>query len=68
MSHVHYKTDNNESICVQTGQSDVFEYGDTAPVSSAGQPSDYCSGCREPEPEWEWVSDDEYRNLLQYIF
>lgn len=64
----HYKTDDNRALCDFTGQDDVYEYGDSAPISSAGQPSDYCSACRMAEPEWEWVSDEEYDRLAQYIY
>jgi hypothetical protein len=63
----HYVTDGNVfSICELTGENDVYVSGET--VASGPQPNDYCSACREVEPEWTHVTDDEYRDLLKVIY
>lgn len=63
----HFKTESNAySLCEQTGEADVYVSGET--VTNGPQPNDYCSACREVEPEWIIVEDEEYFKLEQQIF
>ena len=62
----HYITDDKRSLCEETGQADVYVSGET--VVTGPQPADYCSGCREVEPEWTYLTDEEFTKAEQEIF
>lgn len=51
----HFKTsDNGQSYCEEFGEFDVATSGgDTGPT-------DYCSACYAPEPEWTILTDEEF--------
>jgi hypothetical protein len=55
----HFKTsDNEQSYCSEHDEFDVYVSGET--VSNGPQPNDYCMACREVEPTWEILSEDEF--------
>jgi len=54
----HFATEHNTfSICSVTGDTDVFSYG------ADDGPTTYCESCREGEPEWTFITDEEYRQM-----
>lgn len=58
MAAIHYLTeDNTGSYCSVTGDTDVFAYGDDT------GPTTYCESCREAEPEWTHIEDDDFRRM-----
>ena len=62
----HFKTTGNVySICELTGETDVYVSGETV---TGMQPNDYCEACREAEPEWIEIEDEEYFELEKKIF
>lgn len=63
----HFVTDGNiYSICEEKGETDVFAHGDT--IVTGPQPDSYCTACREADPEWIHLEDEEYFKLAQEIF
>jgi hypothetical protein len=51
----HFATkDRTGSICTETGEHDVFSYG------ADDGPTTYCSECREAEPVWTILPDEEF--------
>ena len=58
MTHVR-TADGSQSICTESNEFDVYVSGETVVVGP--QPNDYCEACRAGEPEWEIVSDEEFR-------
>lgn len=55
----HFKTPNaSQSYCEEFGEFDV--YVDGRSVTSGPQPDDYCEACREVQPTWEILSDEEF--------
>lgn len=58
MTHVR-TADGSESVChTDIDEFDVYVSGESVTVGP--QPNDYCSACREAEPEWEIVTHEEF--------
>jgi hypothetical protein len=56
---VHYLTDDKQgSYCGVTGEFDVFMWG------ADDGPTTYCASCREGEPEWTHIEDDDIRRMM----
>jgi hypothetical protein len=55
----HFLTEDKQgSYCGVTGDTDVFQYGsDTGPTT-------YCESCREAEPEWTHIEDEDFRRMI----
>ena len=52
----HYRSDNfGSSYCFETGEFDVYGLG-----SATGMETDYCSACNEVEPEWTYLTQEEF--------
>lgn len=52
----HFVSDNfGSSYCSKTGEFDVKALG-----TATGMETDYCSGCGEVEPEWTYLSQEEF--------
>ena len=54
----HFATEHNTySICSKTGDTDVFSYEEDEDTLT------YCTSCLEADPEWEFIEDEEYRQM-----
>lgn len=49
--------DKQGSYCPVTGEFDIFSYGDD------DGPTTYCIACREPEPDWDHIDDDDFLRM-----
>lgn len=51
----HFATaDKSQSVCTEFEEFDVMQAGDDT------GPTDYCGACREAEPTWEILTEEEF--------
>lgn len=54
----HFLTEDKQgSYCTDTAEFDVFSYGED------DGPTTYCTACREAEPEWTHIEDEEFNRM-----